>query len=135
MAIPKPPPSAAHLGQGVAYPLAYDSNGRLRLSWGNQSVADAMSAIFQTEPGERVMQPDNGAAVGVHEPIRDASELEFYARKTVAEHEPRVNAESISIRVMQVTSDGKLDIEVTYQIVGEATAQTLTFPYWTLNNG
>lgn len=130
MPIQKPPPSAAHFGQGVAYPPRVDARGRLALSWGAQSVNDAMAAIVQTEPGERVMQPDNGAAVGIHEPVRDTSDMEIQARQVVAEHEPRVDPSSLSFAIMRVGSDGKVDVQVAYQIIGEATARTLTFPYW-----
>ncbi len=131
MAIQKPPPSAGHLGQGVAYPLAYTANGRLALSWGAKSVEDALSAICQTQPGERVMQPDNGGAVGVHEPVRDVSEIERAIRESVAEHEPRIVAESITVIVERVDASGTLWLQVQYEIVGEATARTLTYPYWT----
>lgn len=130
MPIPRAPGTAAHLGQGIAYPLAVNDKGRLALSSGNQSVSDALSAIFQTEPGERAMQPDNGAAVGVHEPVTDTSEMERAARQVIAEHEPRVVPESIGVLVNRVGADGVLQVQVAYEIVGEVNQRTITFPFW-----
>lgn len=135
MPIRKPPPSAAHLGQGVAYPMRVEASGRLALSWGAQSVEDAMSAIVQTVRGERVMQPDNGAAAGLFEPVDDATEMRLSIQEVVAEHEPRVNPDSIDVEIRRVTSDGKVDVQVTYQIVGEAGDRVLTFPYWERASG
>lgn len=130
MPIRKAPPTAGHFGQGVAYPPAYDDAGRLTLSWGTKSVDDAMSAIVQTAPGERVMQPDNGSAVGVHDPIRDVSFLTQTIRQNVAEHEPRVDPDSIEVEIQQIDASGKLEITVFYRPNGEANARTLTAPYF-----
>jgi phage baseplate assembly protein W len=89
-----------------------------------------MSAIFQTEPGERVMQPDNGAAVGLFEPVRDTSEMTQAARQVVAEHEPRVEPDSIDVTIDQIDASGRLEVTASYQIVGEANPRTLTFPFF-----
>lgn len=130
MPIRKVPPTAAHLGQGVAYPLAYDQAGRLTLSWGAKSVDDAMAAIISTAPGERVMQPDNGAAVGLFDPISDTSEISQAIQQVVAEHEPRVDPDSIDVTIDRIDSTGKLEITVSYRVNGEADPRTQTAPYF-----
>lgn len=128
-ALPKIPTSASFLGQGVAYPLTYDPNtGRLKLSAGNQSVIDSMSSIFQTQPGERVMQPDYGCDVSTFEPIA-VGKLQAKAQEVVAAHEPRVT--NVNIDVGDQFNVNELNAVVTFEVTGSATPQTLTFPFFT----
>jgi phage baseplate assembly protein W len=121
------PAGAGFFGQGVSYPLAITTAGRLKTSSGLQSVADAMSSIVQTAPGERPMQMDYGAATAIFEPLdtqRQAAAIE----RNVAFHEPRVTLGDISIEMGQTASD--TTITVVYTPIGDANPQTLTAPFF-----
>jgi phage baseplate assembly protein W len=128
-ALPPPPSQAAYLGQGIAYPLAYDNNGRLKLSAGPQAVADSMSSIMQTQPGERVMQPDYGADDVTFEPVTDAGRRKARLEQVIADHEPRVTSVDVSVELGQNGNEQALNIE--YSIAGQATPQTLVLPFYT----
>ncbi len=128
-ALPQPPSQASYLGQGIAYPLAYDTNGRLELSTGPACVADSMSSILQTQPGERVMQPDYGADDATFEPITDIGRRKARLEQVIADHEPRVTAVDVTVELGQDGNEQALNIE--YAIAGQATPQTLVLPFYT----
>lgn len=120
------PSTAGHLGQGVAWPLAYTSQGRLALSAGAQSVEDSLEAICRTVPGERVMQPTNGANLFVHEPF-DPGRFELAVREAVANHEPRISAIT-SVDVTFGNAPDQAIVTIQYEIAGDASPRTLTYP-------
>ena len=129
-AISQPPSAAAYLGQGVAYPLAYNANtGRLNLSSGTQCVLDAVTSIMSTQPGERVMQPDYGADKFTFEPV-DPGRAKIYLEQQLADHEPRVDAIA-DLRVEQGQTMNDMQIVAELKIQGQATPQTLTYPLFT----
>ncbi len=134
MPIPKAPSNAGHFGQGIAYPLTANNSGRLVLSFGAAAAEDAMESIMQTEPGERVMQPDYGGAVGVHEPVGDPFLMAEAIKQTVRDHEARVESDSIEVENKSPDSHGKVETNVTYRPVGEITSATLTYPYFKVIN-
>lgn len=134
MPIAKPPATAGHFGQGIAYPPSYTSNGRLSLSFGAAAVEDAMESIVQTEPGERVMQPDYGGAMGIHEPIKDPFLMAEAIKQTVRDHEARVESDSIEVENKEPDANGKVETTVTYAPIGEITPSTLTYPYFSVTN-
>lgn len=125
-AIVQPPASAGALGQGVKYPIAYDSAGRLSLSFGVQSVAEAMQSIIETAPGERVMEPDYGAAVGVFDPVNPEI-VQFAINDSTHDHEPRI--ESVETRAT-LDQGGTARVSVGIKIRDQAGTKTLTFPYF-----
>lgn len=73
------------------------------------------------------MQPDFGANVGTFEPI-DAGRTQIKLQSNVADHEPRVK--SATVRVDFGLDPNEQIISITAEIVGQATAQTLTAPYF-----
>lgn len=127
-ALPQPPATASFLGQGIAYPMAFNaSTGRLNLSSGEQSVADAINSMASTSPGERPAQPDYGFDVGTFEP-NDIGRLQAQAQQNVTDHEPRVK--SIVFVPRQQSDPGELAVDIEYEIVGQATTQVLTYPFF-----
>ena len=132
-AIRKPPANSGALGQGVAYPLTYDPiTGRLMLSAGVDSVTDAVTSIFLTQPGERPMQPDYGANAGLFEPAVDVERLLIKARQNIAEHEPRVaSIDNVNVQLGQ--GNGELTVTVFYSLIGDDTPRILTFPFFTMD--
>lgn len=122
-AIPEPPPTAGQFGQGVKYPVDFDSNGRLKLSFGATSVEEALISIMRTYPGERVMQPDYGAGVMLFEPY-DTSRIVLAIRESIEAHEPRVTQADVS--VSQGQQVGEVFVTIIYSVAGDANPRTLT---------
>ncbi len=129
MTIRAVPPGSGHLGQGISFPLSLDGKGRLALSSGPQSVVDALTSIVRTQRGERVMQFDYGAGDFVHEPL-DAARMELQLRECIAQHEARVSAVS-GFDLTSTNNPGEVILTLPYELAGEATARTLTFPFAT----
>lgn len=126
-AIQVPPPAAGVLGQGITYPPTVDSKGRLALSWGVDLVTQSIQSICVTQPFERVMQPDYGAATETFEPA-DLARMQTKLEEQIAAHEPR--AEKVSVTV-QPSTNGEVLTIVAFTVRGEATERTLTFPLYT----
>lgn len=128
-AIRQPPPGSGNFGQGIKFPMEYDSAGRLALSYGEQSVKESLISIGRTIRGERPMQPDYGAGNALFDPI-DSGRLELDLKRCIQEHEPRVDAETL--RVLSAgpdpNNDGGLLVEIEYTTRRNATAQILTYP-------
>lgn len=127
MSIQAPPASAGVLGQGIKYPPQFDSKGRLALSWGSDLVDQAILSLCQTQPGERVMQPDYGASSETFEPI-GLDRMKIQLEKSIADHEPR--AKDVRVDV-SLDPDGIPVARVSYSVDGEATERTLTTPIFT----
>src|SRR5690348_7732165 len=99
-AITQPPPSAGVLGQGVKYPLSYDSRtGRLVLSWGADLVSQSILSIQSTQQGERPMLPAYGAAQVTFEPV-DADRIKLLIDQNIAEYEPRATRVTVDVQLM-----------------------------------
>ena len=128
MPIPAAPPNAGIFGQGVKYPLTLTAQGRLALTAGQDCVTEALSSIGQTSPGERVMQPDYGANVGVHEPQTDPFLVADRFKQCVADHEGRIAR--LDVRVQPIATPGVQEITIEYTLAGEANPRVLTFPYF-----
>lgn len=126
-AISAPPLVSRHLGQGIKYPPEYDSAGRLKLSHGTELVTESLESIANTAQGERVMQPDYGAAAMAFEPIDDGR-LELILRNAVAAHEPRVD--SFKIAVGYGTNGDAVEMKCEYTLVGDITPRTLVIPFY-----
>ena len=132
MPIRTPPPGSGHFGQGISYPLQFDTNGRLALSYGPQSVKESLLSIMQTVLGERMMQPDYGIGAAF-EPINNARITE-QVKQVIADHEPRIDPNSLRIQVTGSESQGEARVEVYYELTGDATPQTLTFPFFAMSS-
>lgn len=118
------PPTAGFYGQGIAYPPDVDTKGRLALSSGLQSVADAMASIVQTTPGERCMHPSYGSNVMVFEPAAP-ERWQHLLGQQIADNEPRVRPD-FDVQIVPSQDGSAQTVSIQYTPVGQATPQTLT---------
>lgn len=124
-ALRQPPPSAGNFGQGVAYPLTNNTQGRLVLSYGQTAVEQALQSIWETAKGERAMLPKFGCAMGEFEPT-DVARMIAKLIADVREYEPRVD--TIEATPQDGPGVGEVTVTVIYTLVGQANEHTLTFP-------
>ncbi len=135
MPIQQPPPNTGIAGQGVSYPLAYTPQGRLALSWGDQSINDALVSILHTAAGERAMLPDYGAKLGEFEPV-DLARLAAKFRLDVRTYEDRVD--TVDVQTTLGDMPGQVILTITYTTKADATERTLTvglFAYTGVSSG
>lgn len=125
MPLPKPPADAGFFGQSIAYPLTIE-RGRLALVSGDEIIPQAIASLLDTVPGERVMQPDYGAAVSLFEPP-DPHVVQERLADQMRDHEPR--GEIVNVDA-QDQGDGRHDYVIEYRTIGEADTRTLTYPYF-----
>ena len=122
------PPTAGHLGQGIAYPLRFTSAGRLGLSSGQQSVEDALRGMIETAQGERVMLTEYGAADFLFEPI-DLDRGIASLTSLIAVHEPRIASVEVTA-APDPAGQGIADLSVVYTVAQQASAAEQTFNYF-----
>ena len=123
------PPTAGHFGQGVKYPLAYDSKGRLSLSFGPSLVDESIQSICRTQRGERVMLPDYGIGQQLFEPAADADRIRFALSENIEAYEPRISQSRVDVE-LSLNDSATSEVTIRYAPTGEADTRTVTAPYF-----
>jgi uncharacterized protein len=111
--------------------------GRVVMVADEVDIYQSLQILFNTALGERIMQPRYGADLKnqVFEPM-NASVLTFIEdllRTAIVYHEPRIEAERLSIRPDPL--DGRLDIEIDYRIRTTNTRFNFVFPFYLTETG
>ena len=121
------------IGSGWSFPPAFDSgtNGVV-MSSGIRDIEESLRIIFTTALGERVMQPVFGCALddSVFE-IMNASHvsyLENMIRTAIIYHEPRIDADQITVEPDQ--NQGILYVGVGYRVRGANSRFNFVYPYY-----
>ncbi len=97
---------SAELGRGLSFPLGVDQRGAIALVSGDTDIAQAISIILATAPGERPMRPEFGCAV--HEHVFDV--LDAAAVGSIE------NAVREAIKAGRLQGGGKVKAKVTLTI-------------------
>ena len=90
------------IGTGVALPLGVDRRGTLALAHGEEDVAQAISIILSTAPGQRPMRPEFGC--GLHDYVFDVLDaatlgsMEAEIRRALERWEPRIERRGRGLR-------------------------------------
>ncbi|WP_373986953.1 GPW/gp25 family protein [Duganella sp. BuS-21] len=122
----------AFLGRGLAFPIAVDAEGALQMAAYEEDIAQAVRAILDTSPGERVMRPDFGAGLQAlaFEPIN--TQTLALARHRVEQAlvlwEPRID--SLAVVVSARAAAGQLQIDLRYRIRSTNTFYNLVYPFF-----
>ncbi len=123
------------LGSGLAFPLGVDQRGAIALAQGETDIAQAISMILATAPGERPMRPEFGCAVHDHVfDVLDASAfgaIESAVRQAIERWEPRATVSAIDFDLDQ-QSEGCLNIVLTYEIPDVPGVRNLVHPFYVI---
>ena len=132
------------IGRGWAFPPSFDSagtgsgaRGAVAMAEGIEDIRQALQILVSTTLGERLMRPDFGCALDerVFHPMNASmlSYVEALIRSAILHHEPRIDAERISV----ITDDpaGRLDIHVAYAVRGANSRFNMVFPYYLEDRG
>lgn len=99
------PPRDNFLGTGWKFPVSFEKgtgqNSRTRMSKAEQDIAESLTILFSTRPGERVMRPNYGASLEdlMFEPANVSliAYIEELIRHSILYYEPRIELLGIKI--------------------------------------
>lgn len=120
-------PSAQLYGTGWKFPPEFvapvaENDSCLKMSAGTENVAQSLSLLFQTQPGERIMLPAWGCDLqsAMFGSIAEGtlSALQSQIAESVARYEPR--AVNVVVNVQEdSTQHSTVNIVVTYRLAGQ----------------
>lgn len=123
----------AFLGKGWRFPVAINLTGGLSSSSLEENVRESIFIILGTAPGERVKRPQFGCRI--HDLMFDpnngitAGRAEYYCEEALYKFEPRID--EITVKAEPNRSEpNRLDIRITYQIIGETRKKNLVYPFY-----
>jgi len=101
-------PRDSFLGTGWGFPITFQKgttsqSATVRMVKAEEDIAESLTILFSTRPGERVMRPNFGSALEdmLFEPIN--ASLETYIKELITNailyYEPRIDLEQIDIDV------------------------------------
>ena len=123
------------LGTGLAFPLGVDQRGAIALVGGETDIAQAISIILATAPGERPMRPEFGCAV--HDHVFDVLDpaafgaIESAVRQAIERWEPRATVVAVDFD-LDARAEGRLDIVLTYEIPEVPGVRNLVHPFYVI---
>jgi len=121
------------LGSGVAFPLRVDRRGGLALVRAEEDIAEAITIILGTAPGERPMRPEFGC--GIHNYIFETvdaytmARLEQEIRIALDRWEPRIDVLDIDFGLDRV-DHGEVVIEISYVVRTTNDLRNLVYPFY-----
>jgi phage baseplate assembly protein W len=121
------------IGTGWSFPPAFDnSTGSVEMRSGIADIEESLRIIFTTHLGERIMQPQFGAALDQHvfDPMNNSrlSYLEDQIKRAILYHEPRIDADDI--RVGPDQQEGRLLVAIGYRVRGANSRFNFVYPYY-----
>lgn len=122
------------LGRGWAFPPSFErSRGSAKMVTAEADIDQSLAILFQTRPGERVMQPAYGCRLQefVFEPMNASTKaaIEAAIRRAILFFEARISVERISVETADWL-DGKMQIQLTYRIKTTNTRHNVVFPFY-----
>ncbi|RME73782.1 MAG: baseplate protein [Chloroflexi bacterium] len=121
------------LGQGLAFPLQFDSSGRLALVGGERDIEQSIFIILGTAPGERVMRPEFGCRI--HELVFAPNNAEteglliHYVQEALARWEPRITVQDVLVSPSP-DNDAMVLIEIRYQVKDTHDPRSIVYPFF-----
>lgn len=120
------------LGKGWKFPFNLDARGKVGVSSYEEDIKEAIHIILGTAKGERLMRPDFGC--GIHEYVFCSMNvvnihlIENTVREALLMWEPRIKV--ISVKAEPEPEEGKLLIEIDYQVRSTNTRFNLVYPFY-----
>jgi uncharacterized protein len=134
------------LGQGLAFPVRADAQGRVALVTGPHDIEQAIKIILGTIPGERVMRPTFGCRAWelVFAPINASTckLLEHYVREALEFWEPRIELRSVRVSEpparpgeARYERGNRLDVLIDYEIKSTHDPRSIVYPFYIMSEG
>lgn len=127
--------SSDFIGRGIMFPLRVDQSGSIAMTSGSGDLSSSIRMVLATAPGERLMRPRFGCAIWdlLFEPI-NANTMGLMAvavREALGQWEPRIDVIDVVI-VPDATSDGRVHIEIDYQVKATNDRRNLVYPFYVI---
>lgn len=120
------------LGTGWQTPLEF-AGGRLRTASDEACVEQAIWAILETAPGERLMRPDFGC--GIHDLVFAAPNPQLVGRiqaavvDALSRFEPRIELLGVDV-VPDDAEPGLMRIEIDYRLRAASSRFSFVYPFY-----
>lgn len=126
----------AFLGKGWSFPLHFSREGKkVRIVSEEEDVRQALTILFGTAPGERVMHSTYGCGLKalVFEGMNAGTltEIRTAVERAVLFHEPRVLLHGVEVHIVDELA-GRLSIELDYTIRSTNTRSNMVYPFYVL---
>lgn len=126
----------SHLGQGWAFPLGVNVQGRLQLSPMARSIEESIWIILRTQLGERVYRPDFGSRLAelTFAPMNTQTllMLRLHVQDALIKWEPRMILDDV--RTEPDPLRGRVDITIDYHPKDSYEHRSLVYPFYLLPN-
>ena len=121
------------LGKGFRFPVAVNLNGGVSSSVLEENVRQSIFIILGTAPGERVKRPQFGCRIHdlMFAPNNyiTAARAEFFCEEALYKFEPRVDELTVKAEPSK-GEPNRLDIKITYKIIGQTHLKNLVYPFY-----
>jgi uncharacterized protein len=121
------------LGQGWAFPVSLDEQGRIAGVGLEDDVRQAIWIVLSTSPGERVMRPDFGAGLAdlVFAPNTPATHglVASAVRDALVDWEPRIDVLDVAVDA-DPAEPTRLLVEVDYTVRVTNSRFNLVYPFY-----
>jgi uncharacterized protein len=122
-------------GAGLAFPLGVDHRGEIALAHGEDDIAQAITLILSTTPGERLMRPEFGC--DLHDLVFDAIDaamigrMDLVIRAALDRWEPRIEVEAIDFDLSKAAF-GQLLVTIVYRVRTTNDRRNLVYPFYVI---
>lgn len=121
------------LGKGWRFPVAINLTGGISSSSLDENVRESIFIILGTAPGERVKRPDFGCRIHdlMFQPNNyvTAARAEYFCEEALYKYEPRLGEVTVKAGP-HPDEPNRLDIRITYQIIGQPHPKNLVYPFY-----
>lgn len=136
----------AFLGRGWSYPPTFLKTrtvragglaelGRLEMAEAEQDILESLQILFDTLPGERIMDPTYGCDLRemLFEPMDTTftAYIEDLIATAVLLHEPRISLDHLSVQPDQ-SGSGRVDIALRYTVRSTNSRFNFVYPFYRL---
>ena len=115
-------------GQGLAFPLRVDTDGRLARSSGETNVRESIRLLLLTEPDERLMREEFGGGLRAFLFEPNTATTRELIRQRIAQSiglwEPRAAVQDVTVEPNSETPS-LVAITITYRLVATQTVERL----------
>ena len=128
--------SPAWLGTGWSFPPEFDVQSRgVNLVSADQDIAESLTILLSTSPGERVMNPTFGCGIRsiVFENISESTvtQIRDIIGRAVLFFEPRITLDRVTVDVTEAHR-GLLHITLGYTIKATNSRSNIVYPFYFL---
>jgi phage baseplate assembly protein W len=130
------PAEQSFLGTGWSFPPTFTKVGsNVFMTSDEEDIQKSIEILLSTTIGERFLQPDYGCNLEnyVFEPMNATvqTQIRVTVRNAIITFEPRIKLLSVSLDATTYINDGRIDIQVDYEVAGTNSRFNLVYPFYT----